>query len=100
MSISQIGLFVIALLIPITGFIMTITHARKGESRQEQRWRKSHGLLFWVFLPFVAGVLTLFGMIGLLPKVFTILGIIILALSTFRSWSIQKKREEDHELRG
>jgi hypothetical protein len=93
-SISQIGLFVIALLIPIVGFIMTITHARKGESRQEQRWRKSHGLIFWVFLPFLAGLFTLLGMLESLPKLFGIIGIIILGLSTFLSWSIQKKREE------
>jgi hypothetical protein len=87
-------LIAIALLIPVTGFIMMISHARKAPSRNEQRWRKGHGLLFWVLIPGVAGLLTVLGMIKILPRSFSMMGIGMLALSTFLSWNIQKKREE------
>ena len=52
---------------------MMISHARKGTTRNEQRWRKSHGLLFWVLLPGVAGLLTVLGMIKVLPRSFSML---------------------------
>jgi hypothetical protein len=90
----DLALIAIALLIPVTGFIMMISHARKASSRTEQRWRKSHGLLFWVLIPGVAGLLTVMGMIRILPRTFSMLGIGLLGLSTLLSWNIQKKREE------
>jgi hypothetical protein len=87
-------LIALAFLIPVTGFIMMISHARKADTRQEQRWRKSHGLLFWVFIPGVAGLLTVLGMTRTLPRMYSFIGIGLLAGATFMSWSIQKKREE------
>lgn len=99
MSASKIGLLVIAILIPMVGFIMTIGHAKKGETRQEQRWRKSHGLLFWSLAPGVAGLITVLGFLEILPNIFTLLGIIILGFSTFLSWSLQRKHEEEEKVR-
>jgi hypothetical protein len=90
----DLALIAIALLIPVTGFIMMLSHARKAPTRNEQRWRKSHGLLFWVMIPGVAGMLTVLGMMKILPRTFSTMGIALLALSTFLSWNIQKKREE------
>lgn len=94
LTLSQIGLMVIVALIPIAGFVMTISHARKGETRREQRRRKSHGLLFWVMLPTMAGVLTVAGYTGTLPSIFGLIGVISLAGTTFLSWSIQQRHEE------
>ena len=94
---STIGLIVIALLIPVVGFVMTISHAKKGDTRQEQRWRKSHGLLFWVLIPGLAGLLTLLSMADILPQIFSLIAILGLGLTTFLSWSMQKKREENSE---
>lgn len=93
-STFHLVLLGIAGLIPVVGFIMTISHARKGFSRREQRWRKSHGLIFWTLLPGIAGTMTLLGTIALLPKVFSMIGILILGISTFASWSIQQKHVE------
>jgi hypothetical protein len=83
----------IALLIPVVGFIMTISHARAGETRQEQRWRKSHGVMFWVLLPGVAGVLLLMGTTDMLPRIFSVVGIILLGLSATLSYTLQKQHE-------
>lgn len=96
-TLSTMLLAALALLIPIVGFIMMISHARAGETRQEQRWRKSHGLLFWVMLPGFAGALLLLGNAGLLPGIFSVLGIIILALSATMSYTIQKRHEASLE---
>jgi hypothetical protein len=93
-STFHLVLLGIAGLIPVVGFIMTISHARKGETRREQRWRKSHGLLFWTLLPGLAGAMTILGTIGMMPKVFSMIGIVILGISTFASWSIQQKHVE------
>ena len=84
----------IALLIPIVGFIMTISHARAGDTRGEQRWRKSHGLLFWVLLPGISGGLLLLGFVELLPRLFTIIGIILLAIGAGLSFLLQKRHEQ------
>ena len=92
-TMSTMALAVIALLIPVVGFIMTISHARAGETRQEQRWRKSHGVLFWVFLPGAAGLLMLMGFAGMLPNIFTLIGIIVLSLGASLSYVIQKRHE-------
>ncbi len=94
MSGFELLLLVIAGLIPALGFIMTLSHARKGESRREQRWRKSHGLIFWTLIPSIAGIVTVLGSIDLLPSLGGIIGIIILAGSTFLSWWIQRRHEE------
>jgi uncharacterized membrane protein len=93
-SASTIGLLVIIILIPVIGFVMTLSHAKKGETRQEQRWRKSHGLLFWVLIPGIDGALILLSITGILPQIMALVGILSLGLTTFLSWSIQKKREE------
>ena len=93
-STFHLVLLGIAGLIPVVGFIMTITHARKGFSRREQRWRKSHGLIFWALLPGIAGAMTILGTIGLMPRVFSMIGILMLGISTFASWSIQQKHVE------
>jgi peptidoglycan/LPS O-acetylase OafA/YrhL len=82
-----------ALLIPVVGFIMMLSHAKAGDSRQEQRWRKGHGLLFWVLLPGIAGLMLLAGFAEILPRIFSILGIIILALGATLSYTIQKRHE-------
>jgi|GEM_PF-2056861 len=87
-------LLAIAALIPVVGFVMTLSHARKGNLRREQRWRKNHGILFWVFLPGIAGMLTVLGTIELLPRVFAVIGIIMLSLTTFASWWLQRRHEE------
>lgn len=94
MTNSQIGLIAIAVLIPIVGFILTLTNARKGESRAEQRWRKRHGLLFWVIIPFIAGVVSTAAMLEMIPSIFTIIGVAILGLTTFLSWSLQTRHDE------
>ena len=93
-STFHLVLLGIAGLIPVVGFIMTITHARKGFSRREQRWRKSHGLIFWALLPGIAGAMTILGTIGLMPRGFSMIGILMLGISTFASWSIQQKHVE------
>lgn len=92
----EIVLLAIAGLIPVIGYIMTLSHARKGDSRREQRWRKSHGVLYWVFLPGMAGILTVFGTIDVLPRMFGIVGIIMLSLTTFLSWWLQRRYEEQN----
>lgn len=92
-TMSTMMLAAIALLIPVVGFVLMLSHAKAGETRQEQRWRKSHGLIFWVLLPGMAGVLLLMGFAGMLPKIFSIVGIIILALGATFSYSIQKRHE-------
>ncbi len=73
---------------------MTLTNARKGDSRAEQRWRKRHGLLYWVVVPFVAGVVSTAAMMEMIPSIFTIVGVAILGLTTFLSWSIQTRHDE------
>jgi hypothetical protein len=93
-SLSTYVLAAIALLIPVVGFIMTLSHARAGDSRHEQRWRKSHGLAFWVLIPGVAGVILLMGFSAMLPRQFTIVGILLLALGAGLSF-VMKKRHED-----
>jgi uncharacterized membrane protein len=97
-SVSTIGLIVIALLIPVVGFVMTISHAKKGDTSREQRWRKSHGLLFWVLIPALIGIVIMLSAAEVLPQLFALIGIVTLGLTTFLSWSIQKKREENPEL--
>ncbi|MBS1912037.1 MAG: hypothetical protein JST22_08635 [Bacteroidetes bacterium] len=94
LELSRLGLLVIALLIPIVGFVMTLSYARKGESRAEQRWRKRHGLLFWALLPGVAGTMTLLGAVHILPDIFGLIGIIVLGGATLFSWQVQQKRRE------
>lgn len=94
LELSKLGLLVIALLIPIAGFIMTLSYARKGESRAEQRWRKRHGLRFWVLVPGAAGTMTLLGALHVLPDLFGLLGIIVLGGATLLSWQIQQKHRE------
>jgi Kef-type K+ transport system membrane component KefB len=93
-SLSNLFLVAIVFLMPVAGFILTIGHARKAVTRREQRWRKSHGLLFWVLLPGLAGMLTLLGMFHILPQSFALIGIVLLAGSTFLSWSLQNKRSD------
>lgn len=95
MTTSQLGLIAIAFLIPVLGFILTLTHARKGEGRSEQRWRKRHGLFFWVLIPFVAGIASVMAVLEMLPAIFTIVGVAILGLTTFLSWSVQTRHDEE-----
>ncbi|MEO5930494.1 MAG: hypothetical protein ABIR47_11225 [Candidatus Kapaibacterium sp.] len=94
MALSQIFLVAIVFLIPVIGFIMTISHARKGFSRQEQRWRKRHGLLFWVLIPSLSGLITILGHIGVLPNVFGLIGIIMLSTAVLLSRQIQQNHKE------
>lgn len=94
MTNSQTGLLAIAVLIPALGFIMTLTHARKAETRTEQRWRKRHGLLFWVLIPFIAGAVSAAAILEMIPPIFTIIGVAILGLATFLSWSFQTRHDE------
>ena len=93
MDTLKIFLLLIVVLIPIVGFIMTINHARAGLTARDQRWRKSHGVLFWVVLPGFLGALIVFGMIGIRPRIFSLVGTILLAVSTSLSLMIQKKRD-------
>lgn len=86
-------LLAIAGLIPVIGFIMTISHARKADTYDDQRWRKSHGLIFWVLLPGIAGLMTVLGTIEAIPRLFGVVGIIMLSLTTFLSWWLQRRRE-------
>lgn len=90
----ELLLLVIACLIPLIGFIMTLSHARKGNSRREQRWRKSHGLIFWALIPGLTGLLTVLGTIEILPRITGMIGIILLAGSTFLSWWVQRRHNE------
>lgn len=83
----------ITLLIPIVGFVMTLSHARAGETRSEQRWRKRHGLLFWVLLPGAAGAMVLMGFAEILPKIFSIIGIVLLALGATLSHTMTRRHE-------
>ena len=92
-QLSTMVLAAIALLIPIVGFIMMLSHARAGETRQEQRWRKSHGLLYWVLGPGIGGVLMLMGFSEILPKIFSVVGIIVLAMSATLSFVLQRRHE-------
>ena len=92
-SLSTIVLAVIALLIPVIGFIMTLSHARAGETRHEQRWRKSHGVLYWVLIPALSGALMLGGYSGIMPRIYSVIGLIILSASATLSYVMQKKRE-------
>ncbi len=94
LALSELGLLVIAILIPVIGFVMTISHARKGDTRTEQRWRKRHGLLFWVLMPGFAGSLTLLGYVGVLPRLASLFGILLLSGSTYASWWMQQNRKE------
>ena len=94
-SLSTIVLAVIALLIPVLGFVMTLSHARAGDSRREQRWRKSHGLVYWVMIPAVAGAMLLGGFSGLMPKIYSVLALIVLSLSATVSFALQKRRERE-----
>jgi len=82
-----------ALLIPIVGFIMMLSHARAGETRQEQRWRKGHGLVWWVLLPGIAGGLLLLGYAGMLPSLFSVIGILLLSGSATMSYVLQRRHE-------
>ena len=100
MTISHIGLIVVALLIPVAGFVLMIMHARKGDTRAEHRWRKRHGLLFWVLLPGLAGVVTAAGVLELLPQIFAIVGVALLGTTTFISWSLQTRHDERLERGG
>lgn len=93
-GMSQIGLIVITALIPLVGFAMTIIQSRKGTSRREQRWRKRHGLLFWVLLPTIFGMMTLLGYLRILPDLYGLIGVIALGGTTFLSWSINERHEE------
>jgi DMSO/TMAO reductase YedYZ heme-binding membrane subunit len=99
-TLSMMFLAAIALLIPIIGFIMMLSHAKAGETRQEQRWRKSHGLVYWVLLPGIAGILLLLGYAGMLPDLFSIVGVIILSLSAMLSYLMQKRHESQTARRG
>jgi len=91
---SQFGLFGIVLLIPVAGFVLTILYARKGDTRLEQRWRKRHGLLFWCAAPAIAGAVTIGATVEAIPPIFSIVGVAILGLTTFLSWSLQTRHEE------
>jgi hypothetical protein len=97
-GLSTMFLAAIALLIPVIGFIMTISHARAGDTRQEQRWRKGHGLLFWVLIPGIAGVMLLLGFIEMLPRIYSVIGIIVLAIGAAASFALQKKHERERPL--
>ena len=92
-SWSTIGLAVIALLIPVVGFIVMLSHARAGDTRQEQRWRKSHGLVYWVVLPAISGAMMLGGFSGVLPNLYTVIGLIVLSASATISYAQTKRRE-------
>lgn len=94
MTASQYFLLGIVLLIPVVGFISTISHARKADSAREQRWRKSHGLLYWTILPAIFGILTFLSATGIAPKIFGLFAIVLFAGTTFLSWVQQRKREE------
>jgi hypothetical protein len=87
-------LLVIAGLIPVAGFILTITHARGGQTRADQRWRKKHGLLFWVLIPGIAGLAMMLGFIEVWPRIASVLGILGLASTTSLSFYLQKRHEE------
>jgi hypothetical protein len=93
-SLLELLLVAIVFLIPVMGFVLTLGYARKAHGSIEQRWRKNHGLLFWVLIPGAAGVLTVLGMTDILPRIFSLIGIGALGASTFTSWNMQKKREE------
>ena len=93
-NLSLIVLLALALVIPIVGFAMAISHARKGDTAREQRWRKRHGLVFWSLIPGIAGFITVLGVAQVLPSIFSLAGIVVLALSTSLSMYLQKKQEE------
>lgn len=94
MTLSQIVLVGIVILIPVIGFASTISYARKADTAREQRWRKGHGVLYWVVFPTAFGLITLMSAVELLPKVFSLIAILLLAGSTFLSWTQARKREE------
>ncbi len=95
MSNLELVLMAVAFLIPVTGFILMLNHARDADSLEESRWRKSHGIVYWVLIPGIIGFVIILSLIGVLPRLFALLGIIALALSTTLSMSLQKKREKE-----
>ncbi len=94
MTTSLYFLIGIVIVIPIIGFLSTISYARKADTAPEQRWRKGHGVFFWVMIPGALGLITILSATGMLPKVFSLISVIILACTTLISWSLQRKREE------
>jgi hypothetical protein len=87
-------LVTIVAMIPIIGFIMTISHARKADTIREQRWRKGHGVLYWTLLPGLFGAIILLSVVDVLPRLFSFVGILLLGVTTSISFLMQRKREE------
>lgn len=93
MEILTLLLVAIVAMIPILGFIMTISHARKADSIREQRWRKSHGVLYWTLLPGLFGMIILLSIADVLPRLFSFVGILLLGVTTSISFLMQRRRE-------
>lgn len=92
MDVSKLSMIVIAAAIPAIGFIMTIRHARGADSLSDARWRKRHGMLFWVAIPAVAGGLTVLGLLEMAPSIASIVGVVLLLASATISMVLGRNR--------
>ncbi len=93
MGTSTLLLLALVVAIPVAGFVLTISHARTAGSIRESRWRKRHGVVFWTFLPGLAGLITVLGIGHVLPDLFTLLGILLLAFCATLSLLVRRKHE-------
>ncbi|MBX7215776.1 MAG: hypothetical protein K1X90_02325 [Candidatus Kapabacteria bacterium] len=94
MPILTIILLCIAAVLPVLGFILMLGFARKGETLPERRWRKRHGLLFWVLIPALLGAGIVLGILEFLPDLSTKLSVLLLGVTTATGMALQRRHEE------
>ena len=84
----------IAAVLPVVGFILMLGFARKGETLSERRWRKRHGLLFWVLIPALLGAGIVLGILEFLPDLSTKLSVLLLGVTTATGIALPRRHEE------
>ncbi|MCC7438754.1 MAG: GlsB/YeaQ/YmgE family stress response membrane protein [Armatimonadetes bacterium] len=94
MSILTIILCCIAVLLPFVGLALMLGFARKGTTLPERRWRKRHGLLFWVLIPAVLGAVILLGIVRFLPDLSIKISVLLLGATTATGMALQRRHEE------
>lgn len=68
--------------------------ARKGTTLTERRWRKRHGLLFWVLIPAILGITIVLGILTYLPDIVIKISVLLLGISTATGMALQQRHEE------
>lgn len=81
-------------MLPFIGFILMLGFARQGTTLAERRWRKRHGLLFWVLIPAILGTAIVLGILEFLPDLSIKISVLLLGINTVTGMALQRRHED------